>query len=525
MQQRTHVGRPLGPVLPCLIACVTIVIGACSSPETSAQVHTRIWMDDTLESTAIAAGHKGPEDAHLPPLDDSASLDEYLAYAALNNPDLEAAFYRWKAALERVPQVRSLPDPRFTYRYFIKEVETRVGPQQQAVALQQTFPWFGKLGLRADMATQDAHAAKRLYDAAKLNLFYRVKNAYYDYYYLGRAIAVVRENRDLVKYLEEVVRTKYKTAASGHPEVIRAQVELGKLEDQLQTLLDLQGPTVARLNAALNRPIDEPLPWPTVLPEEQILATNEEILAWLREGNPELQAMDHEIAKEQHSVDLAKRDYFPDMTLGLEYTDVGSARRMPGAGLRNPATLRGLSRLGGGMGDIIDVYAVGNGFVPQPRSSDSGQDVWAITLSLNVPIWQGKYAAGQREARARHIATMRARTERQNNLEARVRQVLYDFRDAERKIDLYRDTLVAKARQSLKATEASFRAGSAGFLDVVDAQRVLLDFQLSYERALTRLAQRLAELEMLVGRPIPRGSEERGSLDTDARPDAAEVTP
>ena len=525
MQQSTHVSRPLGPVLRCVIACATTVMGACSSAHTSAPVSKRMWLDATPESAVIAARHTGSGDNPLLPLDDSASLDEYLAYAALNNPGLEAAFYRWKAALERVPQVRSLPEPRFTYRYFIKEVETRVGPQQQAVALQQTFPWFGKLGLREDMATQAAHAAKKYYDAAKLNLFYRVKNAYYDYYYLGRTIAVVRENRDLVKYLEEVARTKYKAAAAGHPEVIRAQVELGKLEDRLQTLLDLQEPTVARLNAALNRPIDESLPWPTVLPEEQIVATNEEIFAWLRRVNPQVQALDHEIAKEQHSVDLAKRDYFPDITLGLEYTDVGSARRMPGAGLRNPATLRGLSRLGGGMGDIVDVYAVGNGFLPQTRPSDSGQDIWAITLSLNVPIWREKYAAGQREARARHLATMRARTERQNSLEAEVRQVLYDFRDAERKINLYRDTLVPKARQSLKATDASFRSGTAGFMDVVDAQRVLLDFQLSYERALTSLAQRLAELEMLVGRPIPQSSKEQRSLETDAQPDAAEVRP
>jgi outer membrane protein TolC len=82
--------------------------------------------------------------------------------------------------------------------------------------------------------------------------------------------------------------------------------------------------------------------------------------------------------------------------------------------------------------------------------------------------------------------------------------VLYRFRDAERKVDLYRDTLVPKAEQSLKATETAFRAGKATFTDLVDAERVLLEFELSHERALASHAQRLAELEMLIGRDLPR---------------------
>ena len=83
-----------------------------------------------------------------PVLDDTATLQDYLAYAAMNNAGLEAAFNRWRTAIERVPQVESLPDPRFTYRFYIKEVETRLGPMEQGAGLSQTFPWFGKLDLR-----------------------------------------------------------------------------------------------------------------------------------------------------------------------------------------------------------------------------------------------------------------------------------------------------------------------------------------------------------------------------------------
>ena len=70
------------------------------------------------------------EGAQLPELDESAAPADYLTYAALNNPGLEAAFQRWQAAVERVPQVEAMPDPRFTYGYYIEEVETRTGSMQ-----------------------------------------------------------------------------------------------------------------------------------------------------------------------------------------------------------------------------------------------------------------------------------------------------------------------------------------------------------------------------------------------------------
>jgi len=417
------------------------------------------------------AGELGYADkpSKLPELDKKAGLREYLAYAALNNPGLEAAFNRWKAALERVPQVRSLPDPRFTYRYFIEEVETRVGPQRHAVGIAQTFPWFGKLALRSGVALEAANAARQRYEAEKQKLFYRVKNAYHEYYYLGRAIGIVRENRALVRHFERVVRARYRAAAAKHQDVIRAQIELGKLDDHLLALTELRRPVAARVNAALNRPVDTELPWPAQPPYEEIDATDEQILSRLREASPELKALGHEIAKQRRSLELAGKNYFPDVTVGVDYIDTGGAKTAM-------------------------------------KPSDSGKDPVIAKLSINVPIWLQKYRAAEREARMRLRAAMKAKMERENTLSSQAKMVLYQFRDAGRKVGLYRDTLVPKARQAIRANETAFRAGKASFLDLIDAQRVLLEFQLSYERALTDRAQRLAELEALIGGALPRAA-------------------
>ena len=169
------------------------------------------------------------------------------------------------------------------------------------------------------------------------------------------------------------------------------------------------------------------------------------------------------------------------------------------------------------MGDLIDAYALGKSFSPGSRPSDSGQDVWMVSLSMNLPIWRAKYAAGEREARARYQAAVAARVQQENSLVSTVQRTLFEHRDAERKISLYRDVLIPKARESIGSTERAFRAGSASFLDLVDAERSLLEFELSFERALASRAQRLAELEMLVGRTLPRGTADTSDVSPPAK--------
>ncbi|MCK5011798.1 MAG: TolC family protein, partial [Deltaproteobacteria bacterium] len=139
-----------------------------------------------------------------------------------------------------------------------------------------------------------------------------------------------------------------------------------------------------------------------------------------------------------------------------------------------------------------------------PRVKDDGKDPVIAKFSINLPIWHNKYRAGEKEARLRHVATLRERSDRENSLIADLKMELYNFRDAKRKINLYRDTLVPKAKQSFNVIQKAFAAGKTDFLDVVDAERTLLEFQLSFERALANRAQRLAKIEELIGKEIPR---------------------
>ena len=137
------------------------------------------------------------------------------------------------------------------------------------------------------------------------------------------------------------------------------------------------------------------------------------------------------------------------------------------------------------------------------------------SLSFNLPIWIGKHRAAEREARARLRATAKRREDHENELLSDLKLALFHFRSAERKMDLYGNSLVPKAEQALAASQRAFAAGKADFFDLIEAQRTLLEFQLAHERALADRAQRLAEIEMLIGKQIARrqGTAPGGSAD------------
>nr|HID57849.1 TolC family protein [Desulfobacterales bacterium] len=399
--------------------------------------------------------------ANDPVLNEDSTLFDYLTYAALNNPGLEAAFNRWKAALEKVSQVKSLPDPKFTYAYFIKNVETRVGPQREKFAILQTFPWFSKLSLRGEAAVELARARKEEYNAAKLRLFYAIKKAYYEYWYLANAISITKKSVELISFFEAAARSKYKTGKASHADIIKAQVELGRMEDRLRALHGLRAPIVSKLNALLNRPYDLPLPWPRQIPEEKRLPSDKELFALLKERNPELKRLDFMVAKESTEIELASKDYYPDITLGLEYIDTENAIT--------------------------------------PGMTDRGKDPVIAKITINLPIWFGRYCAREREARARYTVRKKERIERENRLVSDLKMALYHFHDAERKINLYREGLIPKAKQSLNVIQEAYSGGKAHFLDLIDAQRILLEFKLSLEKSRRERFKRIAEIEMLVG--------------------------
>ncbi len=175
--------------------------------------------------------------------------------------------------------------------------------------------------------------------------------------------------------------------------------------------------------------------------------------------------MRQKVERAESALDLAELRYYPDITAGLSYMGTGSA------------VMSGVD--------------------------ESGKDPILATLSINLPLWWNAYRAGEREKRARLREARRTVEDRSRALESELELAIYNLKDAGRKIDLYGDSLIPQARESLEATRASFRTGDADILTLLDAERTLLEFRLERERAVANHLKSVARVEMLVGRPMP----------------------
>ena len=391
------------------------------------------------------------------------NLDEYLKEIKANNPEYRAAHDRWQSALEQVEVASTLPDPKVTLGIFAQEVETRVGPQKQRLGLSQAIPWKGKLAFKRQRASEMAEKANSELMAISLKLATEFKTLFAELYYIGRSTVITSDHLKLLKDLEGVITERYETNAAHYNDLIRIQIEIDGLTDRLMTLQESANPVVALMNALLGRPVHQEMSFPESLPDLE----NPQDLQFktmansLPRQNPILLALDHQTAAERVSLKLAKKDYFPDFKLGLDWVNTGSA-----------------------------VSPI----------SESGKDAIILSVGINLPVWRKKYSAAERSAVFRVSASEQQHDDTQAHLEANLKRALFKLNDANRKIRLYEDQIIPKAEESLSVVTSGFQTGNSSYLDLIESEKALLEFLLSLSLAKANQLKAVTAIEAVLGK-------------------------
>lgn len=397
-----------------------------------------------------------------------ADLEAYLKRASEANPDLTAYRQRYEAALGRVAQSRSLPDPMLQITQFVESVQTRTGPQEQVIMLNQRVPWFGKLDKREAAASAEAEALWYAFQSRQLMLARTVADAFYDYAYTGKAVTLLEENLRLLQELEPSVEERVRGGGEINP-LLRLKVEVGRTRDRLRSLQETRRAQSAKLAALLDLPADTTLAWP-----EWEVAKNggTRNIASLTEAllstNPELAMMQRQVASAAARRELARLEGYPDVTVGVNYITIS-----------------------------------------EPLNStmaDAGTDPWGVTLGINVPIWRGRLKSQRQEALAMERAAEAVLADRENQLKSELSITLSKLRDAERRLDLYGNELLGLARQAVENSRNSYTSGRVGILEVIDSERSLIELDLQYWRAAADTWQARATLQTLVNQPITADS-------------------
>ncbi len=435
------------PKVPALAAA--LVLAGCVGVRTEGEKKARSDQESVGETY-----RPGGERPILPKLDVSAPLQHFLLFAMLNQPQVEASYYDWAASVRRITVERSLPDPRLTFSSDIAAMVMSLMP-----GLMMDFPGPGKLKWAANMATAESEGRYFSFEWSVLQTAFALKKAYYNLHFLDAKVKVNQEMLRLAGEIERLARAQNEAGKVTLQDVLRSQIEQERLTTEIENLEDSRNPLLAQFKAALGlKTEDTTPPVPQRFESTPLDLTSEKLFATALARNPRLKAMEAEVRRADASIRLAYKARMPDVSLGIE----------------------------------ADLKASPVIVTPQ--------------VGVTLPIWRDKIAAQIAGAQAeKKAATARLSTE-QIMLAVEFAEKSFLFRESSRTLGLLVERLLPKARQSLEVAQSGYVSGKVDFLNLLDAQRTLLDFQLSEVEARVQRELTLAELSLIIVGTPPVGA-------------------
>jgi len=428
-------------------ASVLLLAGCIGRPtqgEKEARRHAQ-----TVEASYRPHGQKPA----LPVLLVTSSLSNYLAYALLNQPKVEAAYYDWSASIERITQARSFPDPQFTFQMDIQNIVTSIMP-----GLMGTIPWPEKLRVGANIASAESQSKYFVFQSAVLESAFEVKRSYYQLFFLEEKIRVNQDTLRLLVELEKIARSQNEVGKVTLQDVLRAQIEQERRKNEIANLEDARNSLLAQFKAALGLGAKDPTPpVPDQFESTPLELSADKLFEAALAQNTRLKAMEADVRAAEASIILAQKARRPDFSLGL----MADAQT-------SPTLYRPLG-------------------------------------TVSLPVWRDKIAAQIAEAQANKRSAEARLSDEQIALAVGFAERSYLYREATRDLALLNDQLLPKARQSLEVARSGYLGGQIDFFNLTDSERTLLDFELEEVEAATQREVVLAELSLIIQGMPPAG--------------------
>tara|TARA_R110000796_G_scaffold35017_1_gene90020 strand:+ start:114831 stop:116030 length:1200 start_codon:yes stop_codon:yes gene_type:complete len=392
------------------------------------------------------------------------TLEEYFKVAADNNPGLLSQYKEFEAALQKVPQVSTLPDPSLSVSAFGQMVETRVGPQMARFSLSQMFPWFGTLKAQGDAATLMAEAKYQSFLDAQNKLYYDVSAAYFPLYELQEWIKIEERNVAILESYKTITNSKFKNGAGTMVDVLRVDIMLKESQTNLKILNKKSTPLLALFNKLLNRGELEPvIISDTLVIDPMSLAYAKDSLVV---NHPLLNALELRIKAGEASERAANKQGLPKLGIGLDYIMVGERTDLA-PGVATPP--------------------------------DNGKDAIMPMVSVTLPIFRRKYRAAVKEAQLMQESYTLQKTEVTNSLNSNYEMVLFDIRQQTDLISLF-DQQIMESEQALNLLFRSYSNSGKDFEEVLRMQQQLLKYDKLKISALAQYQIAVAKLNYITAK-------------------------
>lgn len=404
---------------------------------------------------------------------DSLRLVPVIDEALARNPGLRALRSMATSAGMRVAERGTLPDPVLqvgAMNIGLPDFDAGMPASMfPSVQLSQTFPAFGTRGLREEVAAAGAASLELEVAEAAWRLRAEVSREFYGLYALDRGLEVHRRTLDLLQDFQSVARALYASGTGRQGDVLRADVEVARMDAEIRRISALRAARTAALNALLDRPGDSPVPPATLpsLPGE--VPPLDTLIAWAARDRPALARERMALDGAQKAAELADRGRWPDFTVSAQYGHRGGS---------------------------------------DPRH------MGGIMVGASLPIHSGsRQGAFVEAARAEAMGAEARVAARRASVEAEVRSLLAELERAQNLLALYRDEILPVAQANVASSLAAYRVGSVDFPTLVDAQLDVDRYELEYHTLEADFGTARSNLESALGRTLRSGDALPGGPD------------
>jgi outer membrane protein TolC len=394
---------------------------------------------------------------------ESPILETLIKEALDNNPKIRQAFNEWKAAEHKIHIVKSLDNPKATFTYFGKNIETRVGPQKYKYGVSQKIPYPGKLRTKGKIQIKKTQIIKETYGELKREIIKDIKSVYFDIFWVDKTIEVTEEEKNILESLEKVTQKKYESNLASQQDVIKTQLEISKLIDKLLFLKQKRESLVTKMNSLLNRERNTPINIVFNIKPVDFTHTRGRLHELSKNFRHELLSADLEIKKVKHEKSLAYQNYLPDFILGFEYIHVESGHS---------------------------------------NHLSDGEDAWMAMLSLNLPLWFNKLSAQVKEKEAQIEAAKNNYRNIKNDVFYEIDDLYFKILSYQDIISLYETALIPQAEQAFQTATARYETSQLDFLNWLDTERTILTAKKAYYKAIAEHRKSIARLEKTIGKDL-----------------------
>ena len=397
------------------------------------------------------------------PAEDLATL---VTTAINNNPELKSSQARWQMFASKAKQASSLEDPMLMFKLqnmLVREplVFNKDPQSAKVIGISQQVPFWGKRALKQEVAQYEADSYKWAIEERKIELTRMVKETYYQIWAADKELGVVDKNLQILSDFITIAESKYSVGQGVQQDIYKAGLEKSKMLEMQITLRQQRKSLEANLNYLLYRPANTPVGPIDDFSLPQVSLTAEQLNQAAAENRPQFKSLDSLVSKGQAAHRLAKKEFYPDFNLSLEY---------------------------------MFKEAVATEMV-----NDPGYNMFTVGVTFNLPFQQGWRRAMLAESTSETSMATEEVNALKNTISFTVNDTLAQLERRRKLVELYQGGIIPQAEQSLESAVISYRVNKVDFLTLLDGRMNLFTYERELYESQAEYMMKLAQLEAVVG--------------------------